>query len=151
LLAVNSGLALGDDLPPDHHIFRYIGGGSIHDDFIEPAAFRRKNKGGQLEAGLSVNWVEWFGTATPEEAVQPLCAVFRNKEYKVGATSRFALLNVATAKESASKYAPISILQYKQPKDESHSLVTAYPEALNDEIAEQLHKAMITSYLTTAK
>jgi hypothetical protein len=42
------------DLDPSHHIFRYVGGGSIEGDFIDPAAFRRKTKDGKLEKGLSV-------------------------------------------------------------------------------------------------
>jgi hypothetical protein len=144
-------LLLSDELPPDHHIFRYIGGGSIHDDFIEPAAFRRKTKGGRMETGLSVNWFEWFGTATPQDAVQPLREVLVKKRFGVGVTSRFALLNVANAKASAAKYASVSIVQDKQPDDDSHSLVTGYAEALNDQVAEQLQKAMITSYPTTPK
>jgi hypothetical protein len=61
------------------------------------------------------------------------------------------LLKVANAKASASKYASVSIVQDKQPDDDSHSLVTGYAELLNDQVAEQLHKAMITSYPTTPK
>jgi hypothetical protein len=95
-----------------------------------------------------VNWVEWFGTPTPEEAVQPLRNVFIRKGFTVGATSKFGLLNVAAAKVAASKYAAVSIVLDKQPNDESHSLVKDYDEALNDQVAEQLHKAMITSYPT---
>jgi hypothetical protein len=139
---------LSDELEPDHHIFRYIGGRSIHGDFIDPAAFRRKVKDGRLEPGLSVNWVEWFGTPTPEEAVQPARNVLIKKGFTVGATSKFGLLNVAAAKVSASKYAAVSIVLDKQPNDESHSLVKNYDEALNDQVAEQLHKAMMTSYPT---
>jgi hypothetical protein len=142
-------MGLSNELPADHHIFRYVGGGSIDGDFVDPAAFRRKIKDGEMETGLSVNWVEWFEAATPHEAVQPLRDVFIKKGFRVGATSRFALLNVAIAKESASLYARVSIVQDEQPNDESHSLVKDYAEALNEQVAEQLHKAMITSYPTT--
>jgi hypothetical protein len=49
------------ELDSANHIFRHVGGGSIHDDFIEPAAFRRKKlKDGTLEKALSVNWLEYF-------------------------------------------------------------------------------------------
>jgi len=140
---------LSDELDPAHHIFRYIGGGSIHGDFIDSAAFRRrKKKDGTLESGLSVNWMEWFGVATPEEAVQLLREVFIKKSFSMGATSRFGLLNVGTAKAAASKYANISIIRDSEPNDESHSLVTHYADSLNDQVAEQLHKAMIASYPT---
>jgi hypothetical protein len=58
------------------------------------------------------------------------------------------LLNVESAKAAASEYAAVSIVLDKQPDDGSHSLVKDYAEALNDQVAEQLHKAMITSYPT---
>jgi hypothetical protein len=141
-------LHLSDDLDPSHHIFRYVGGSRIDGDFIDPSAFRREHKDGKLEEGLSVNWVEWFGKPTPQEAVQPLKALLIKKKFGVGATSRFALLNVGSAKAAASKYATVSIVLDKQPDDESHSLVKDYAEALNDQVAEQLHKAMIASYTT---
>lgn len=141
---------MSDELPTDNHIFRYIGGGSIDGDFIDPAAFRRKKKDGKLETGLSVNWVEWFRMLTPAAVVQPLREVFVKKGFHVGSTSRFGLLNVGTAKALAAKYTQVSIVWDKRPDDESHALVKDYDEALNDQVAEQLHKAMITSYPTKA-
>jgi hypothetical protein len=138
---------LSDELDPDHHIFRYVGGGSIHGDVVDASAFWRKEKEGkQLEIGLSVNWVEWFGMPTPEEAVQPLLQVFDKKPFKVGATSRFALLNVAVAKNAAAEYAAVSIVRDPEPKDESHSLIRDYDEALNEQVAEQLQKVIIATY-----
>ena len=84
---------------PSHHVFRHVGGASIDGDFIDPAAFRRKIKDdGNIEPGLSVNWVEYFQKDTPEEAVPPLCTIFAQKNRKVGTTSKFALLNVGKAK-----------------------------------------------------
>ena len=59
------------DLDPSHHIFRYVGGGSIDGDFIDPAAFRRKVKDGKLEEGLSVNWVEYFQKVLDEQHDDP--------------------------------------------------------------------------------
>lgn len=137
---------MSGDLDPAHHIFRYVGGGSIDGDFIDPAAFRRKIKDGQLERGLSVNWLEWFQTATPQEAVQPLAEVFTKKSFKLGSTSKFALLNVGAAKESASRYANVAVVLDEMPDDPSHSLITNYEEALNDQVAEQLQKVIIASF-----
>jgi hypothetical protein len=139
---------LSDDLDPKHHIFRYIGGSRIDGDSIDSSAFRRVIKDGQLESGLSVNWVEWFRKPTPREAVQPLREVFLKKGRSIGSTSRFALLNVAAAKAAASKCAAVSIVLDKQPDDESHSLIKDYEEALNEQVAEQLVKAVIASYPT---
>jgi hypothetical protein len=58
------------------------------------------------------------------------------------------LLNVGAAKAAASKYAAISVVRDAQPNDESHSLVKDYEEVLNEQVAEQLRKAMIASYPT---
>ena len=134
------------DLDPTHHIFRHVGGASIDGDFIEPAAFRRKKKDGKLEEGLSVNWVEYFQKPTPKEAVPPLRDTFLSKGRKVGATSKFALLNVGAAKTAAMKYATIAIVLEAQHDDPSHSSVKDYDEALNDQVAEQLASVIMDAY-----
>jgi hypothetical protein len=134
------------ELDPSHHIFRHVGGASIDGDFIDPAAFRRKIKDGKMEPGLSVNWVEYFQKATPEEAVPPLCAIFANKNRKVGATSKLALLNVAQVMKAAAKYAAVSIVLNEELDDPSHSLIKDYEEALNDQVAEELQKVVIAAY-----
>jgi hypothetical protein len=131
---------------PSHHIFRHVGGAAIDGGFIDPAAFRRKIKDGKMEEGLSVNWVEYFQKATPEEAVPPLCAIFAQKNRKVGTTSKFALLNVAQAKAAAAKYAAVSIVLDEKLEDPSHSLIKDYDEALNDQVAEELQKVIIAAY-----
>jgi hypothetical protein len=95
---------------------------------------------------LSVNWVEYFQKAKPEDAVPPLCEIFAKKNRKVGPTSKFALLNVGQAKTAAAKYATVSIVRDQQPDDLSHSLITEYPEALNDQVAEELQKVIIAAY-----
>ena len=137
---------MGDELAPSHHIYRYVGGGSIDGDFIDPAAFRRKMKAGVLEAGVSVNWAEYFQATSPAEAVQLLRKLLLAKNFGLGATAQFALLNVAKAKELAAKYADVSIVLDEQPDDPSHSLITGYAEALNDQVAEQLQKAIIDTF-----
>ena len=95
---------------PSHHIFRHVGGASIDGDFIDPAAFRRKIKDdGNMEPGLSVNWVEYFQKSTPQEAIPMLRDTFVTKGRTVGTTSKFALLNVGAAKTAAKKYATVAI------------------------------------------
>jgi hypothetical protein len=133
-------------LDPSHHIFRHVGGVSIDGDFIDPAAFRRKHKDGKIEEGLSVNWVEYFQTPTLQEAVPLLRDIFVKKGRKVGPTSKFALLNVGAAKTAAMKYAIVAIELDAQDDDPSHSLVKAYDEALNDQVAEQLATVILAAY-----
>jgi hypothetical protein len=137
------------ELDPSHHVFRHVGGASIDGDFIEPAAFRRKKKeNGQLEEGLSVNWVEYFQKNTPQEAVPPLLEIFTKKGRRVGpkSESKFALLNVGAAKNAAAKYTTVTIVLDEQEDDPSHSLVKDYDEALNDQVAEQFAKVVIDTY-----
>jgi hypothetical protein len=134
------------ELDPNHHIFRHVGGASIDGDFIDPAAFRRKKKAGQLEEGLSVNWVEYFQKSTPQDAVPPLRDTFVRKGRKVGTGSKFALLNVGAAKAAAMKYASVAIVLDEQNDDPSHSLVKDCDEALNDQVAEQLASVILAAF-----
>jgi hypothetical protein len=137
------------ELDPSHHIFRHIGGASIDGDFIDPAAFRRKEKeDGRLEAGLSVNWVEYFHKPTPQEAIPPLLDIFAKKGRRVGlkSQSQFALLSVAGAKDATAKYATVAVVLDEQENDPSHALIKDYDEALNDHVAEELAKVVIDKY-----
>jgi hypothetical protein len=135
------------ELDPSHHIFRHVGGASIDGDFVDPAAFRRKKKeNGQLEEGLSVNWVEYFQKPTPQEAIPPLLGIFAKKGRKVGPKSKFTLLNVGAAKNAAAEYTTVAIVLDEQEHDPSHSLVKDYDEALNDQVAEQLAKVVIETF-----
>jgi len=106
--------------------------------FVEPAAFRlRKQENGEWEEGLSVNWVEYFQKAIPQEAIAPLRDTLVKKGRTVSPQSRFALLNVGTAKTAAARYTPVAIVLDAEPDDPSHSLVKGY-EAYNDQVAEEL-------------
>jgi hypothetical protein len=60
-------------------------------------------KDGKLEEGQSVNWVEYFEKAMPKEAIAPLREIFTKKQFKIGATAKFALLNVGAAKTAAAR------------------------------------------------
>jgi hypothetical protein len=134
------------DLDPSSHIFRHIKKSWMDGDFVEPAAFRlRQEAGGQLEKGLSVNWVEHFQKATPQEAVAPLRNTLLKKGRAVGGESKFALLNVGTVKAAAATYTHVAIVLDAEPDDPSHSLVTGY-DAYNDQVAEELAKVVINTY-----
>jgi hypothetical protein len=93
-----------------------------------------------------VNWVEYFEKSTPKEAVAPLREIFEKKKFKIGATSKFALLNVGAAKTAVARYTSVSIVLDAQENDPSHSLIRDYDEAFNDQVAEELQKAIIDSF-----
>jgi len=134
------------ELDPSHHIFRHIKKSWMDGDFLEPAAFRlRQEADGRFEAGLSVNWLEYFQKATPQEAIAPLRDIFVKKGRTVSPQSRFALLNVGTTKTAAAIYTPVTIVLDAEPDDPSHSLVKGY-EAHNDQVAEELAKIVIDTY-----
>lgn len=134
-----------DDLAPADHFFRHIKKSWIDDGFIEPAAFRLSEKEiSNPDDGLSINWVEYFQKANPQEAVAPLVAVLEKKR-KIGGESRFALLNVQAAKDAAAQYTPIQIVMDREDLDPSHALVKGYASH-NDQVAEELQKIIITSY-----
>ena len=119
------------DLDYSHHFFRHIKKSWTDGDFIEPAAFRLREENGQFEKGLSVNWLEYFQTPTPQDAIAPLRDILISKGRTVGGQSKFALLNVGAAKDAAAKYIPVAIVLDEEPNDPSHSLVKGY-EAYND-------------------
>lgn len=133
------------ELAPEHHILRHIKQSWMDGDFIEPAAFRLAVKDGVLEAGLSVNWVEFFQKPTAKEAVAPLRKILEKKGRKVGGNSKFAMLNVASAKHAAAPYAAVTIATDDEPEDPSHTQITGYA-AFNDQVAEELAKVIITTF-----
>jgi hypothetical protein len=133
------------DLPPDNHVFRHIKASWIDGEFVEPAAFRLREEDGKLEDGLSVNWVEFFGKPTPQEAVSPLRETLVKNGRTVSKSSRFALLNVQDAKNAAAEYAAIRIFSEDDVRDPSHSLVVGYEE-WNDQVSEALAKVVICTF-----
>ena len=103
------------EIDPSHHFFRHIKKTWMDGDFINPQAFRlRALKNGTLEDGLSVNWLEYFKTSTPEEAVAPLRKILIKKGRTVGSQSKFALLNVSDAKAAAAKYTPVAVVHARR-------------------------------------
>lgn len=81
----------GDPIPPEHHVTRYCGGSSIDEDGNpNGTAFRRRPS----EDAPSVNWVEFLEKASTVEAVDEIRTAFKRKGFGLGATAKFALLNV---------------------------------------------------------
>jgi len=138
-----------NELDASHYIFRHIPKTKIHDDFIDASAFQlRTDRATQkMEEGLSVNWVEYFQTSTPQEALAPLRQILETKKNgrRVGSESKFALLNVAAVKAAAAKYVPVRIVLDEEEDDRSHSLIKGY-EAFNELVAEEMSKVVIAAY-----
>jgi hypothetical protein len=133
-------------LKPSDHFFRHIGKARIDGDFVDPAAFRLRTKDdGQIEKGLSINWVEYFQKPTPEDSIAALMKILLKKGRKVGGESRFALLNVGEAKNAAAKYTTVAVVFDEEKDDPSHALVTGY-EKYNDQVAEELAKVIINKF-----
>ena len=133
-------------LKPSDHFFRHIKKTWIDKDFVEPFAFRlRTEDDGQIEKGLSINWVEYFRKPTPQEAISALMEIFRKKGRTAGGESRFALLNVGDAKNAAAKYTTVAVVFDEERDDPSHALVAGY-EKYNDQVAEELAKVIINKF-----
>ena len=47
---------------------------------------------------LSVNWIEYFGNLDLKDAIDRIRDVFRNKNYTIKPTGRFAVLNVVVCR-----------------------------------------------------
>jgi hypothetical protein len=135
---------MGIILDPEHHVFRHVGGGSIHDGEIDAGAFELTVKDGQLESGLSVNWMEYFGQGTPQETIKPLREMIQ-KRRKVGKTSVFARLKVSAASKAAALYTPVTIATDDDPDDPSHALISGFA-MFNEQVAEELRKVVIDEF-----
>ena len=134
------------ELDSAHHFFRHIKKSWMDGDFVDPAAFRLRETNGVLETGLSINWMEFFRANSSRDAVAELRTVLASKGRKIGGDSKFALLNVAAAKNAAATYSPIAIVHDADPDDQSHALVTGYA-AYNDQVAEELAKVVMETFL----
>ena len=85
---------MGQIIRDEDHVVRYIGGKKIDQGRIQASAFFLKKD----QKYLSVNWIEFFGQPNLADAVREIRGVFGRKEYKLGASARFAVLNVGEAK-----------------------------------------------------
>lgn len=124
-----------DPLENENNVSRYVGGGKLDDDG-RPAADAFKLSDGDVEGAnknsephLSVNWLEYYELSTEVDAVEAVRQTFRDKDYNVGSTAKFIVLNVGET--IAAMYAEIqketSIRYYPDPTDLSHSGIFGIP------------------------
>lgn len=127
----------GDLLPDDDHVSRYCKPSCFDETASEPTtgAFQRQIRESDLgvvakEEYLSVNWLEFFGTADRETAIEYVREAFLAKGYRVRRNGRFLVLNVGAAKFAASQADGIdlSFAHMPLPDDESHSAISGLPD-----------------------
>ncbi len=112
-------------LPDDNRIARCCKPSSVSAAKMPMAtafALRRE------DAYLSVNWLEYFGTADVGAAIDALRCVSRRKGYQVRPNGRFAILGVGSAKTAglASLGRKLRIERQPLPEDPSHSGIHGY-------------------------
>jgi hypothetical protein len=131
------------------HVFRRIKKSWCDGDFIDPAAFRLHDEGGTLEAGLSVNWREFFKTSDHQEAAYQLTDVLEKKKNsrRIGGESKYALLNVGQTRGAAQRYVSINVILDEEEGDPSHSLIVGY-ETYNDQVSEEIAKVFLGHFAT---
>jgi hypothetical protein len=89
-------VALGDSIPGEHIVLRHVKGTQIDQGKVDGSAFlRRRDVGGNLEAGLSVEWLEIADGDTVAMKVESIRQSFRRE---VTSKHRFAALPVGETK-----------------------------------------------------
>ncbi len=116
----------GDPLPDDDHVSRYCKPSSVGSSGVPLAsAFRLRAS----ESSLSVNWLEALSTATTDEAVAQVRALFLARGFGLRANGRFAVLNVGAAKAVVREELGLSLRidHDPLPDDPSHAAITGFP------------------------
>lgn len=131
----------GDPIPEADNITRWCGGSHVDPETgsIGPGAFMLRAK--DTDRLLSVNWLEYFKPLNRESQVDEVRKVLTKKRNRLGANSRFAVLNVEQAISSvqdATGDVLISILRAPvssegQWDDPSHSGI--YGLKIDDDIS----------------
>ena len=83
------------DIPDGDHVSRYCRPSSIGDDGLPvPDVFKLRPG----ESYLSVNWLEYFGSADLSAAIVHVREAFRVKGFRLAAQGQFAILGVGRTK-----------------------------------------------------
>jgi len=117
----------GDPIPDSDHISRYVGKTKITSSGrISLEAFLpRKDKNGEKEKYLSVNWLEFFDLLDHEAAIQKVRESFIAKDMSLGTYAKFVVLNVGEIVEYIRQNTPdnrmLVVLHEPSVRDPSHS------------------------------
>lgn len=117
-----------DNLPPDHHVVRYVGHNSIRRDEdenvvgINAEAFRRKS----TEDGLSVTWIEHFDGEWEDQLRAAVSAIGRTR--KAGTNSAFAWAQVGQIHHVCSERSHrVRIIHLPEDENRGHSEIRQLP------------------------
>lgn len=144
----------GKDLPDEDHVIRYISWARLLQDEqgdllrnadgtiagFTPEAFALREIDGQLEDGLSVNWVEYFDGTYDKRVIRAIQSMRAARP--IGKNSAFAVGQVATIKRVSNSFSrkKIKVVYAPTAHNLSHALIKhlapndlALMEALADE------------------
>ena len=140
------------DIPDEHHVARYCSRSRYDGDVVLPAAFQLKKPN---EKYLSVNWLEYFGLSTTDEALSRICADKRTKGFSIRNTGCFAMLNAGFIRSISSDPSGLSdnsgfltVIHLPENGDESHSGIGGFEDSgadlfLADVLAESISPKML--------
>lgn len=142
-----------DALPELYNCARYVGGAQLDTDTETPngAAFRLRED--KQEEYLSTSCLELTGESEREEQIEALRKIYEARDdFRVGATSKFAVFEVASMKHSVMKESEDSRkldVRYKpEPHDQTHTGV--YGLRFDDDVIADL-MAQCVSEVYSAK
>ena len=118
------------DIADDHHVTRYCSGSQHDRDMVLPTAFQLRRQG---ESYLSVNWLEYFGLNTFDEALARICTDKRALGFNIRHTGRFAVLNAEfirsvyrNSSDLPETVHSLTVAHLPEVGDESHSGIGGY-------------------------
>ena len=130
---------IGDDLPDDDHIVRYVKATSIREDgTVDGSEFRlRPNR--PDDTGVSVQWLECYGEMPKDDQLARVRSVSR---LSLKRKARFAELNAGQVKRHVSEeLEAMQIVHWPleaegaYPADPSHAEITGLPPGDSDHAA----------------
>ncbi|MCI0559949.1 MAG: hypothetical protein MN733_15770 [Nitrososphaera sp.] len=117
----------GDPVPNTDHISRYGGGAHIKPDgTVSGTAFRLRERLGQPERYLSVNWLEYLNKSERAAEIAEIRTIFAAKFKRVGSQAKIAVLNIGELRDyvfqNSEDNRDLQVLhEPDEPEDPSHS------------------------------
>ena len=119
-----TGLSKADPLLPTDHVVRYCNPRTVQYKRITPASFELRKP----ETYLSVNHLEHFCLGIGSNAVAEVRKAYRQKNFSLRQSGRFARLNVGTVidRVQAADGKSLRVLKLPEPPDDSHCGICGY-------------------------
>ncbi len=90
-----------DQIPPDHHVSRYCGGGSLLNGEVTGVSFYLRAE----DEYHSVNWLDFLGLGDRDSEIGEIRRVLSTK-MNLGSTAKIAVLNVDYMKDHVRQNSP---------------------------------------------